>query len=255
MKLTVLTSATLLAVINLPLAVLAENAAHTSQLLSTKQCEQCQLSSAGLVMSDLVGAKLAGSDLTRANLSRANLTGADLRGAKLVGASLYGANLVGADLTGADLTAVDLRGAYLYNVKMVGVDLSTAYMDGAIGIPNQAGTAEDFYRWAAIEGQKGNYEVAIERYNQALALKPKLAGAYLGRGLARYRLGDEPGATQDATIAGGFFKEQNNPTGYQASQDFIKALEIAKQPPKERKGSSFLNTIGGIASMLLQFLL
>jgi tetratricopeptide (TPR) repeat protein len=255
MKRTLLTSATLLTLINLPVAVLAENAAHTSQLLSTKECEQCQLSNAGLTMAELSGAKLAGADLTRANLSRANLTGADLRGAKLTGASLYGANLVGADLTGADLTAVDLRGAYLYQAKMVGVDMTTAYMEGAIGIPNQAGTAEDFYRWAAIEGQKGNYEVAIERYNQAIALKPQLAGAYLGRGLARYRLGDEPGATQDAKIAGQFFKDQKNQTGYQASQDFIKALEIAKLPPKERKGSGFLNTLGGIASMLLQFLL
>jgi uncharacterized protein YjbI with pentapeptide repeats len=255
MKRTLLTSATILTLINLPVAVLAENTAHTSQLLSTKECQQCQLSNAGLTMAELSGAKLAGADLTRANLSRANLTGADLRGAKLTGASLYGANLVGADLTGADLTAVDLRGAYLYQVKMDGADLSTAYMEGAIGIPDRAGTAEDFYRWAAIEGQKGNYEVAIERYNQAIALKPELAGAYLGRGLARYRLGDEPGATQDAKIAGQFFKDQKNQTGYQASQDFIKALEIAKLPPKERKGSSFLNTLGGIASMLLQFLL
>jgi tetratricopeptide (TPR) repeat protein len=256
MKLTLFSTVSLLTLVNLAVPALAENPEHTRQLLSTKQCPQCQLNSAGLVMTDLSGANLAGADLTRANLSRANMAGADLRGAKLIGASLYGANLVGADLTGADLTAVDLREAYLYNAKMTGADLSTAYMEKAIGVPEQVGTAEDFSRWAALEGEKGNYELALQRYDRALSMKPRLAGAYLGRALVKYRLGDEPGSNRDARIARKLFQEQKNKTGYQASQDFLEAVELAKQPQKEEKsGSNFGNVLGGIASLLLQFLL
>ncbi len=60
------------------------------QLLTTKQCQGCNLSRA-----NLSGTNLMGADLSKANLSGANLSGANLKGA-----SLNGTNLMGADLSG-----------------------------------------------------------------------------------------------------------------------------------------------------------
>ncbi|HEY9876628.1 MAG TPA: pentapeptide repeat-containing protein [Candidatus Obscuribacterales bacterium] len=255
MKRRILATATLLSTINLGVPAIAENLEHTQQLLSTKQCQQCDLSSAGLVMTDLSGAQLSQADLRRANLSRANLSGANLRGANLSGASLYGVNLVGADLTGANLTNTDLRDSYLVNANLVGTSLSNAYLQGAIGIPSSAGTSEDFYKWALIEAQVGNYKGAIEHYNQVLSLNPKFAAAYLGRGVAHYRLGNETGATQDVKIASQLFSAEGNKVGSQASQNFLQGMELARQPTKtEGGGSNFLNFLGGIGSLLLRFL-
>ena len=63
------------------------------QLLTTKQCQNC----------DLSGVNLSDADLHDANLTRANLTNANLKGANLLGANLTGANLKGANLFGANL--------------------------------------------------------------------------------------------------------------------------------------------------------
>ncbi|AFZ13883.1 pentapeptide repeat protein [Crinalium epipsammum PCC 9333] len=246
-------TATLLATIPL-LPATAENLEHTRQLLSTKQCQQCDLRSAGFVMADLSSSQLQGADLTRANLSRANLAGADLTGANLSGTSLYGANLTGANLTGANLTGTDLRDAYLLNANLSNTSLSSAYVEGATGIPQNAGKPEDFYRWALTEAQGGNYQAAIEYYNQALTMNPEFAPAYLGRGLVLYRFGNEAAATQDAKIASQMFSTQKNATGYQASQNFLKGMELARQPAKKGGGSNFLNFLGSLGSLLVQFL-
>jgi hypothetical protein len=243
---------------NITAPALAENPAQTMQLLSKKQCPQCELSGAGLTMADLSGANLNSADLQRANLSRTNLSGADLRNANLKGASLYGANLMGADLTGADLTGADLRDAYLVNANLVGVDLKTVYLQGAIGVPSYAGTAEDFYRWAVGESQKGNEVGAIEYYDRVLALSSDFAPAYFGRGVSRYRLGDETGAIQDVKTASKLFSTQGNTQGFQAAENFIKGVELARQPPKKEReggGGGFLNFLGGIGTFLLQLLL
>jgi uncharacterized protein YjbI with pentapeptide repeats len=251
-----LATVTLLATSSLSLPARAENIEHTRQLLASKQCNQCQLSNAGLVMADLSGAKLIGADLSRANLSRANLSGADLRGANLMGASLNGVNLMGADLTGANLTGVDLRDAYLVNANFTGVNLTTAYLQGAIGIPGYAGTAEDFYRWGVSEAEKANYPSAIELYTQALMLDPNLGVAYLARAVARYRLGDEGGATQDAQLASNIFVAKKNNEGYLASQNLLKGMELARNPSKVTKGGgNFMNFLGGVGSLLLQLFL
>ncbi|MBW4573752.1 MAG: pentapeptide repeat-containing protein [Aphanothece sp. CMT-3BRIN-NPC111] len=255
MKLRILATAALLTTSTVGVPAIAENLEHTKQLLSTKQCQQCDLSGAGLVMADLSGAQLSQTNLSRANLSRANLSGADLSGADLSGASLYGVNLTGANLTGANLIGADLRDAYLVNANLAGTNLNSAYVQGTIGIPQYAGTPEDFYKWAVIEAQRGNYRAAIEHYNQALSLNPDLAAAYLGRGVARYRLGDQAGATQDANLAGQLFSAQGNTVGYQASQNFVKEMELASQPSKPKGGSNILNLLGGIGSLLLRLLL
>lgn len=256
MRLTPFATAAVLTTISFSAPAEAQNLENIQQLLSTQQCSQCDLSGAGLVMASLPGAQLKGADLTRANLSRANLAGADLRGANLAGASFNGANLTGANLTGANLTGTDLRGAYLVDANLVGVSLDAAYVQGAKGIPNYAGTPEQFHRWGVAEAKEGNYQSAIEDYNRALSLDPEFAPAYLGRGIARYRLGKEASATQDAQIAAQLFEKQQNPSGIRAAQNFIQTMELARKPSEVQSDSGGIGkVIGGVGSLLLKLFL
>jgi uncharacterized protein YjbI with pentapeptide repeats len=251
-KRTLLTTTVVLTTTSLGTTAYAENLQHTQQLLSTKQCSQCDLRSAGLVLANLAGADLSGADLTRANLSGANLVGADLSGANLTGASLNGANLTGANLSGATLTGTDLRTALLVNAQLFGVSLSTAFVQGTIGIPQYAGTAEDFYAWGVVEAERGNYTAAIENYNQALSIKSDYAPAYLGRGVAYFRLRDLATATEDAKKASELFTAQGNTEGYETSQNVLQAIEITQNPPKARRGFSLGSALTSIGSLLLQ---
>lgn len=253
MKLTVFFTATLLTTSSLGAVAKAENLQHTQQLLSTKQCPQCELSGAGLVLADLTGANLSGANLTRANLSRANLTGADLSGADLSGASLNGAILTGTNLSGAKLNSTDLRDAVLFNAQLYGTDLRTAYIQGTVGIPQYAGTPEDFYAWGVVESQRGNDRGAISKYEQALIIKSDYAPAYLARSVSRINLGDLNGASQDAQTAATLFSVQQNPKGYQLAQNVITGIEVLKNPPKARgKGPSLGDFFISIGSVLLQ---
>jgi uncharacterized protein YjbI with pentapeptide repeats len=234
----------------------AENFSHTRQLLSTKSCSACDLSNAGLVMSDLVGAKLDRANLVRANFSRANLAGADLRGANLTGASFFGADLTGADLRGANLTGADLRNAYLTGANIQGTNVQTAYLQGTIGLPTNSGSADDFYRLGYADWQKNDFNSAVERYTQAIAIKPKFAGAYLGRSMAKFRLGNDRGAMTDALAAERIFGAESNLNGVRASQTVIKNLQLANQPSQVNTGSgggSVVDVLTGLSSMLLKF--
>jgi uncharacterized protein YjbI with pentapeptide repeats len=233
----------------------AENIAHLRQLLSTKNCAQCDLTGAGLVMNDLAGAKLNQANLVGANLSRTNLTGADLRGANLTGASLYGANLTGADLRGANLTGTDLRSAYLTNANVQGIDVSKAYLEGALGIPTALGTAEDFYKWAFAEWQKNDFAGAVENYDRAISLKPQFPGAYLGRAMAKFRLQDDSGAVKDAMVAERLYFSQADREGTQVAQALIAKIKLANQPtPAGSAGNgNVVDLLTGMSSMLLKF--
>jgi len=253
MKKTIIIFTVIASVFNLTSPVKAENLTHLRQLINTKQCENCELSNSGLVMANLVGANLRGANLVRANLSRADLTGADLTGANLTGASLNGANLTGANLTGANLTGADLRDAYLVNSNLMGVDLNLVYLQGAIGVPNYAGTPEQFQRWALTEVNQGHYQAAANYYNQAISVDGEYAPAYLGRGILRYRMGDLNGAMQDAQMASQLFETQENTQGYEASQNLIKGLEVAMNPESEGDGG-FGQFLTGVGSLLLRFL-
>src|SRR5919199_6663775 len=261
MKLKILTTAVLLTTTSLsvivdtlaPIPAKAENLQHAQQLLATKQCAQCELSGAGLVLADLAGANLSGADLSRANLSRANLIGADLSGANLTGASLNGANLSGANLSGATLNSTDLRDAVLSDAKLFGTSLRTSYIQGTMGIPQYAGTPEDFYAWGVVESQRGNYKAAIANYNQALTLKSDFAPAFLARSVSRFNLSDYRGATQDAQVAATLFSVQQNSLGYQTAQNVIKGVEIVQNPPKARsRGPSIGDFFISVGSVLLQ---
>ncbi len=256
MKLTIFTITTLLVTLGFSLSGQAENLDQLRQLLATKQCPACDLSGTGLVLLNLSGAQLSGANLSQANLSQANLSGADLSGTNLSGASLNGANLSGANLSGANLTGADLRESYLTNANLTGTNLATAYLQGAMGIPDSAGTTEQFYGWGLTETQKGNYEAAIESYNKALSLNREFAPAYLARGIAQYRLGNEQGATQDAEIAAQLFETQENDQGYEASKNFLKTMESIREAKKQQEGNPELdNMVRGVGSLLLQLLL
>lgn len=230
----------------------AENSEHLRQLLSTKQCQKCDLSGAGLVLADLSNADLREADLSGVNLSRANLTNANLSGAKLLGASLFGANLSGANLSGADLGAADLRTAYLWNADLRNANLTNALLKGSVGLAAYAVTHEEVYRWALEESQVNNHRGAIDYYNQALMLKPDFAPAYLGRAVSRYRLGDGTGGIEDAQYAEQIFARQGNVQGSQTSQALIKEIQT---PPKEAKrgggGGGLLSILGSVLQLFL----
>ncbi|QLE54472.1 pentapeptide repeat-containing protein [Nostoc sp. TCL26-01] len=232
----------------------AANQEHIRQLLATKQCQNCDLTSAGLVMADLSGANLTGANLTGANLSRANLTGADLRGANLAGAGLFGANLSEAKLGGANLVGADLRNTYLANAEFTSAYLQGTNFQGAVGIPLQIATPEEFYAWGVAEAQKGNQQQAINYFNQAIAAKPEYAGAYLARGVARYQILDRKNAFEDAQTAEKLFTSQNNTTGIQTAQAFIKELQTPYTEKVSAGKPSFFDFLGSLGSVLLQFL-
>ncbi|MBW4601565.1 MAG: pentapeptide repeat-containing protein [Calothrix sp. FI2-JRJ7] len=240
--------------VTLTTAVQAANPEHVRQLLATKQCQNCDLSGAGLVMADLSGADLSGANLALANLSRANLTGADLRGANLTSASLFGANLNGAKLSGATIAGTDLRNAYLYNIELTNVTFNGANLQGAAGIPSQIATPDEFYALGVAAGEKGNQQQAIDYFNQAIAIKPDYAGAFLARGIARYQLFDRTGAFQDAQIAEKMFKAQNNLNGTQTAQAFIVELKTPQDTKVSAGKPNFMDFVSGVASVLLQFL-
>lgn len=236
--------------------ILAENLSHLSQLLSTKECPFCDLAGSGLVMSNLAGANLRGANLMNANLSQANLSGADLSGSDLRGASLYGANLSNTNLDGANLEGADLRNAYLYNSSLVDVSLERSYVQGAVGIPTYAATIEQFQEWGLAESQKGNYQGAVAHFNRALSLDPNYADAYLGRGLAQYYQGNDLEATQDAQTAAQLYEVQNNSQGYQASTQFLQAMQSAREATQiQDPGPDMANLLRGVAGLALQFLI
>ncbi|KAM3097998.1 pentapeptide repeat-containing protein [Phormidesmis sp. 146-35] len=254
MKLKIATSA-LLVTIGLTLPAKAENLEHTRQLLSTKQCQRCNLSGAGLTFAQLMGANLSQANLSGANLSQSNLAGVNLSGANLSGASLSGANLTGANLNGANLTGADLRGAFLSGADMTGAQIEGAALQGAIGLAPTLGNADDFYRWALEAAKQRNFGRAIENYNQTILRKPDHAMAYFGRGVARMELGDQAGAIQDSEQASTLFASQGNKTEAESAK---KMAETLKNPPKEKRepsgggfGQALISVVGGLLQLFL----
>lgn len=246
-------AAALLSYFSLP--VQAENLDHLRQLLATKQCESCDLSGSGLVMSNLAGARLSQANLVNANLSQADLSGADLSGANLTGASLYGANLMGANLSGAILNGTDLREAYLTRANLSGTAMDSAYVEGAVGISQDAATPELFFNWGLVEVKQGNYSAGIENFNKALTLKPEYASAYLGRGYALLRLGKDTEAIQNIEVAAQLFQEQKNDLGYETAQSLLERMEAIREAKQRNASNVYLgNLVQGIGGLLLRFL-
>lgn len=250
----------------------AENFEHLRQLLSTKECPECELSNAGLRLANLVRANLSSANLSQANLDQANLNSADLSGADLSGAILYRANLSGANLRGANLSGANLTGAYLANADLTGANLGfanlngavlanailngafldNAMLQGAISIPTGTLKPQDYYKLAYADARAGHHRSAIVKYNQALQIDPNFAAAYLGRGVSRLQLGDDEGTMGDWQKAEELFKLQGNGGGAQLSQEFIKAMEERKRAGRRRGG--FQNLVQSVVPLLFQFL-
>lgn len=228
---------------------------HTQQLLSTRQCPQCELSNAGLVFANLSGANLSGANLVRANLSQANLSGADLRGANLTGAALYGANLSGARLDGANLNSADLRTAYVVGANLEDAVLTNTLLRRTVGLPTNLISAADFYRWALQDTEQRNFGDAIENYSQALIRKPDSAYAYLGRAVARYQNNDRSGAIDDFQQAQALFKQQGDLEAAKVAEAAHKQLT---EPPRKQQGigfaEGFLSVVGGLLQVALSLL-
>lgn len=242
-------------------AVQAENLEQTQQLLNTQQCVGCDLSGAGLVYANLLNANLSGANLKQANLSRANLRGADLSEADLSGANMVNANLSGANLSGANLSGADLRGAILSNVNLQGARLDGMRFLGAVDLPEELATVENLYNLGLAEAERGNYQGAIDQFNRILEVKPDSASAYLARSLSRFKLGDRPGALEDAQQAQQLYQQQENQTGSQMATQLTEAVQAVQEAQEKQQeelqgngiGSTILGLLGSVASVLLQF--
>ncbi len=147
MKFNILATLTLVASLFFTGSAVAENPDQVQQLLSTGECQGCDLTGA-----DLSGAHLLGADLRNANLQGANLIEANLEGADLTGANLNGANLTQAFVTNASLNCANLNQVNLTAAKLYDTDVSGAVMNNmtltnaeifetGIGI---GGSAEEF---------------------------------------------------------------------------------------------------------------
>jgi len=113
------------------------SSADLTKLLTTKQCPNCDLTSAPLSNSPLSNAnfqnaKLSGADMNGTNLTSAILWNASASGATMIRATLYNADLSGTDLTNANLTNANLYGAKITPLtKLAGANLSGAtWIDG-----------------------------------------------------------------------------------------------------------------------------
>ncbi|BAZ08838.1 tetratricopeptide repeat/protein kinase domain protein [Calothrix sp. NIES-4071] len=65
-------------------------------------------------------------------------------------------------------------------------------------LPN---TAESYFQKGYQLLQTKDYQGAINNFNQALAISPKLTKTYYFRGFARYQLGDIKGAKKDFVLS------------------------------------------------------
>ncbi|MGB2924124.1 MAG: pentapeptide repeat-containing protein [Limnothrix sp.] len=230
----------------------AENLDDLSQLLSTRTCNNCELTGTGLVNAKLGRAVMRGTDFRQANLSRADLSLSDLRGADLRGASLSGANLAGANLEGAMLDGADLRGAYLSGANFTNTSLNTFYIHRAIGLLEAPVSAERLYQWGFIEGESNNYRMAIAYYNAAIQQQPSNGAIYLSRAVASLRLKDYAAARQDATSAQMLFEGQGSTVGVDASQKLMEEIEITQNP--DTNSNTFGSVLGSVTSLLLRLL-
>ncbi len=233
----------------------AENLDHIRQLLSTKQCQRCDLQSANLVMANLQSASLTYANLQQANLSRVNFIGADLRNAKLAGSSLSGANLSGADLTGADLRNTDLRGTVFTGAILTGTLLDGATLQAAIDLPSTVGTAEQYYQWATDSTRQKRYDIAIDQFSQSLLRNPVHAPSYFGRGIAKFETGDRKAAIVDMGQANELFKTQGDKAGVESSDRILlemkKPIESTEGRGGNGLGMSMINIVGGLLRVFL----
>ncbi|MDB5930404.1 MAG: pentapeptide repeat protein, partial [Polaromonas sp.] len=134
-------------------ASLAVNLETVEMVVSTNQCEQCNLNGIDLAGRSLKNIRLYGASLNNAHLAGADLSGADLRYASLQGAQLPNANLDAANLCAANLNAApssagssnvaaNLNGAFLRNAYLYGANLAGANFGDASFFSTSAGSCQ-----------------------------------------------------------------------------------------------------------------
>lgn len=69
------------------------------------------------------------------------------------------------------------------------------------------------------------YENAIGMYNSAIESQSEYAEAYMGRGIARARLGNKSGAIEDLRQAASLFQDQGNTEAYEQVQQLLSQVE------------------------------
>ncbi len=126
-------------------AVKAGNSQDLQRLLSTGECQRCNL-----VGVDLSGEHLIGADLRGANLSKANLSGANLEGADLTNANLKGANLSSSFLTNVNFKKANLNGVNMSRAHIFDSNVHGASMDN-LNITD----AEIYHTGIGIGGEDG----------------------------------------------------------------------------------------------------
>jgi len=115
------------------LPVYAANPRHSEKLLTTRECQECDLSNANLSGKDLFRvnlykANLQGANLESSDLTQSNLAGANFQGANLKYSTLIQSNLTGANLQNANLLFAQLRQAILFNANLQRANLQKAIL-------------------------------------------------------------------------------------------------------------------------------
>ena len=72
--------------------------------------------------------------------------------------------------------------------------------------------------------QKGENELALKDYSQAIKLNPKVAWMYVNRGIFYVLMNERQQAIQDLKVAAKLYYEQGNPA-YQQVLEKLKQLE------------------------------
>lgn len=98
-----------------------------NRLLSTGECEGCNL-----VGVDLSGVHLVGVDLRNANLQGAILVNANLEGADLAGANLQGANFTAAFVSGTNFSNANLTQVNFTQAKLIDSEVAGAVLEDII---------------------------------------------------------------------------------------------------------------------------
>ncbi|MEB3830011.1 tetratricopeptide repeat protein [Phormidium sp. CCY1219] len=112
------------------------------------------------------------------------------------------------------------------------IDENTIAQEGSESLLNQLEEPGEILEEAAFYEMLGNmyleneeYENAIGMYNSAIESQSEYAEAYMGRGIARARLGDKSGAIEDLRQAASLFQDQGNTEAYEQVQQLLSQVE------------------------------
>jgi Flp pilus assembly protein TadD len=90
---------------------------------------------------------------------------------------------------------------------------------------NQLPLTQDCFAIGITLSRQGNYQRAIESFDQALQLNPDDAEVYGYRCVARHKLGNQQGAIADCRHAIALYLAQGNTKGYQYALKMLGKLQ------------------------------